>query len=194
MKFKDTDRSPIIPLSFENKDLSRIKEFIIDYINNSAYIKTENGSYVNVLTSENTLNEVGEFIKSNPDMLLNAKIITSEGEKTIQESFSEIYATLIELSTKTFKYAGSDTNGGAAFSAERLNSFLTIKNTDGTTTVYNGEANQTATISNIYSRSGGPISGDVSLKRRLILTEDVMYGTKLPDTGVDGQLFILLEE
>ena len=194
MEFNEKKRMPTLPLSMENKELARNSEFLIDYTTNIIYVKNTDGEFINLLHSEATLNDVAEYLKTTPEALTSIIIQTPDGEwKTIQESFAEVYAIVLELSKREYRYAGSETDSGNAFIAKRLNSYLSITNTDGSTTIYNGSENASSEIVDVYHRSGGHIEGDVDLKGKLILTEGITYGTKLPETGTDGQLFILIE-
>lgn len=194
MDFNEEKRSPTLPLSIENKELARKCEFLIDYNTNIIYAKNEDGEFIDLIHSEATWKDIAAYLKKTPDSLTSILIQTPDGEwKTIQESFAEVYAQVLELSKKEYRYAGSETVGGNAFLAKRLNNYLNIINTDGSNTIYNGSENAFSEIVDIYPRSGGHIHGDVDLKGKLILTEGVMYGTELPEIGTDGQLFILIE-
>ena len=200
MEFNEKNRSPILPLSMENKELARNCEFVIDYNTNLIYAKNADGEFIDLIHSEATWNDISEYLKSTPDTLTSILIRTHTGEqKTIQETFAHIYATVLELSKKEYKYAGSETTSGIAYSAERLNSYLNIITPQEDNIIYNGSENVSVEIKDVYTRSGGHINGDVDLLGKLILTmatsshPEGSYGTKLPETGVDGQIFILIE-
>lgn len=200
MEFSDKKRLPTLPLSFENKDLARKCEFLIDYTTNIIYVKNANGEFIDLIHSEATWEDVATYLKTTPDTLTSIIIMTPTREQmTIQETFANVYAIVLELSKKEYRYAGSETVGGNAYSAKRLNSYLNIINTDGSNTIYNGAEDASSEIVNIYPRSGGHIEGDIDLRSKLILTmltddhPEGCYGTELPETGVDGQLFILIE-
>lgn len=200
MEFNEEKRSPTLPLTMENKELARNCEFLIDYATNIIYVKNEDGKFIDLIHSEATWIDIMEYLKKTPDSLTSILIQTPDGEwKTIQESFAEVYAIVLELSKKEYRYAGSETVGGNAFLAKRLNSYLNIINTDGSNTIYNGSEDVSSEIVDIYPRSGGHIQGNVDLIGKLILTMSTdshpegSYGTELPETGVDGQLFILIE-
>lgn len=200
MEFNEEKRSPTLPLTMENKELARNCEFLIDYTTDIIYVKNEDGEFIDLIHSEATWEDIEAYLKSTPDSLTSILIQTPNGEwKTIQESFAIVYAEVLELSKKEYRYAGSDTVGGNAFSAKGLNSYLNIINTDSSSTIYNGSEDIISEIADIYPRSGGHIEGDVDLIGKLILTmatadhPEGCYGTELPETGVDGQLFILIE-
>lgn len=200
MEFNEEKRSPTLPLSMENKELARNCEFLIDYSTNLIYVKNEDGEFIDLIHSEATWNDVAEYLKTTPDTLTSILIQNPEGEwKSIQETFAYVYSITLELSNKKYRYAGSETAGGAAYTAKRLNSYLNIINHQGDNIIYNGSEDASVEIKDVYSTSGGNINGDVDLLGKLILTMSTdshpegSYGTKLPETGVDGQIFILIE-
>ena len=200
MEFNEKKRSPTLPLSMENKELARKCEFLIDYTTNIIYVKNEDGEFIDLIHSEATWNDISTYLKTTPDTLTGIAIQNPGGEwKTIQESFAYVYATVLELSKKEYRYAGSETVSGNAFIANRLNSYLNIITPQGDNVIYNGSEDASVEIKDVYKRSGGHINGDVDLLGKLILTmcttehPEGSYGTELPETGVDGQLFILIE-
>lgn len=200
MEFNEKKRSPTLPLSMENKELARKHEFLIDYSTNLIYAKNEDGDFIDLIHSKATWDDISEYLKKTPDTLTSILIQTPSGEqKTIQETFAYVYATVLELSKKEYRYAGSETVGGYAYSAERLNSYLNIITPQGDNVIYNGSEDVSVEIKDVFMRSGGHINGDVDLLGKLILTmatsshPEGSYGTKLPETGVDGQMFILIE-
>lgn len=200
MEFSETKRLPILPLEMENKELAKNCEFLIDYTTNIIYVKNIDGEFIDLIHSEATWEDIEVYLKSIPNTLTSILIQTPDGEwKTIQETFAYVYATVLELSKKEYRYAGSETVGGPAYNAKRLNSFLNIITPNSDNIIYNGSEDTNIEIKDVYTRSGGNIQGDVDLIGKLILSMSTSdhpegsYGTVLPETGTEGQLFILIE-
>ena len=191
------DRKPIIPLSLEYAQDARPKEFIFNYKNNTAYIKLADGSLFNITESETSIEYVKQYIRDNPDIVFDV-VIKSDGDedRTIQESIDHIYVLIQEFSKKEFKYAGSTTDGGPASNANKVNHSISIKESDDSTVIFNGEDNEVVDIRRIglFKKSGGYLSGPMIPKQKFLLGENATYGLTLPKTGVEGQLFILLKE
>ena len=190
-------RQPIIPLSLENADLARSKEFIFDFINNIAYIKLVDGTLFNVTESESSLNYVKQYLIDNPDIILNV-VIKSEASdnKTFQESIDYIYDLLDKLEKREFNYAGSKTDGGPANKANKVNHSITLVSDSGSIE-FNGEKSKSldiGTATGLFKNTGGYINGPFIPKNKFLLANGFSYGKTLPTTGVEGQLFILLKE
>lgn len=192
--FKAKGRLPVVPLSYEFKELVKTREFIVDYSTGDAYVCTDSGELVNIAASDSTMEKFAEYLKNNPDLIGNITVVTPDGEQnTLIETFEKIFERLETLNNKSFLYAGSATDGGPATSAEKLNHSLTVIEDDGTTT-FDGTENVSINLDKYYKNTGGEIYGDVTLLEKLILTENQMYGTELPATGEEGQLFFLIED
>lgn len=192
--FKAKGRLPVVPLSYEFKELVKTREFIVDYSTGDAYVCTDSGELVNIAASDSTMEKFAEYLKNNPDLIGNITVVTPDGEQnTLIETFEKIFERIDALNNKSFLYAGSATDGGPATSAERLNHSLTVIEDDGTTT-FDGTENVSINLDKYYKNTGGEIYGDVTLLEKLILTENQMYGTELPATGEEGQLFFLIED
>lgn len=193
------DRQPIIPLSLENVQNARPKEFIFDYANNIAYIKLADGTLFNITESEASLEFVKQYLEENPDIILEVTVKSedeSETDKTIQESVDYIYTLIQEFSKKEFKYAGSPTDGGPANRANKVNHAISFKESDSSITSFNGEESKKVNISTLglFQKAGGIITGPMIPKKKFLLGENASYGLTLPKTGVEGQIFILLKE
>lgn len=192
--FEVKARLPVVPLSYDSRDLAKIREFIVDYTTGDAYVKTDSGELINICASKTTMENFAEYLKANPDIIANIIVRTPDGtEETIEATFAKFYEILDKIDTKSFLYAGSATDGGPATSAERLNHTLTIHE-ENKSSQYNGSANVSVDLSNYYKKTGGEINGDVTIGELLILTEGQMYGTELPPTGTEGQLFFLIAD
>ena len=197
--FSVSDRQPIIPLSLEaisnNATLARAKEFIIDYVNNVAYIKIDDGSLLNI-TSKSTLEFVKRYLLDHPEIILSVTIVDNNNIRTLQESFDYIYSQIVNLENKKYLYAGSTTNGGSANRAEKVEHGITFKETGSSSTYFDGSDNKQSNISrlNLFSKSGGNLNGNMIPKKKFLLGENISYGMTLPKTGIEGQLFILLKE
>ena len=191
--FETKGRLPVVPLSYEFVDLAKIRELIVNYSNGDVYVKTDSGDIVNIAASENIMKKFAEYLKNNPDIIANITVVTDNGSATIKDTFSEFYRILEKLDNKSFLYAGSATDGGPATEAERLLHSLRIIE-DDITTEYNGSEDVEVHMDKYYRRTGGEITGSVTLKDRLVLGSEYSYGTELPENGSEGQLFFLIEE
>lgn len=191
--FKDKARLPVIPLSYEYKSLAVPKEFILNYKTGSAYVCLEDGSVINICTSEETMKIFSEYLKNNPDILADAIIITNDGNFTVTETLKRIYQFIDEVNGKTYKYAGSESDGGPANVANKVSGTLTITGS-GINQTFDGSENKTLDLSQLFSIYGGIINGNVTLDKKLIITRNEMFGSTLPETGTEGQIFFLLQE
>ena len=197
--FNIEDRQPIIPLSLDDVNLARSKEFIFDYTNNIAYIKLEDGSLFNITESETNLEFVKQYLKNNSDILLKVDIKIEgdhENNKNFQENIDHIYNLIDMLRRKEFKYACSSTDGGPANRADKVNHSLTVKESSISETLFNGEEDSKVNITNmrLLKKTGGIVNGPMIPKQKFLLAENSSYGFTLPETGVEGQIFILLKE
>lgn len=192
-KFRDKARLPVIPLSYEYKALAVPKEFILNYKTGSAYVCLEDGSVINICTSEETMKVFSEYLKSNPDILTDAIIVTNDGNYTVTETLDKIYEFIDEVNGKTYKYAGSESDGGPANVANKVSGTLSITGS-GISDTFNGSENKTINLDQLFSIYGGKITGDVTLDKKLIITRNKMFGPELPETGVEGEIFFLLQE
>lgn len=196
-KFNSTGRQPIIALSLENVDIARIREFIIDYTQNKAYIKNENGDLLDISASDKLYEYLKDYILKHPDIILNVTIkISDEEQKTIQESFEYIYNSLKKLESKEYLYAGSITDGGPASIAEKTDHSITFTKSIDNKGSFDGSNDHILNISDdgLFRKSGGIVSGNMILKKKLMLSDNVSYGMELPETGEEGQIFVLLNE
>lgn len=191
--FRDKARLPVIPLSYEYKSLAVPKEFILNYKTGSAYVCLEDGSIINICTSEETMKVFSEYLKENSDILTNAIIVTNDGNFTITETLNKIYQFIDEVNGKTYKYAGSESDGGPANVANKVSGVLSVTGS-GIEQEFDGSSNTTIDLSALFSKYGGIITGDVTLDQKLIITRNEMFGPELPETGVEGQIFFLLQE
>ena len=196
--FNINDRQPIIPLSLEDIDISRSKEFIFDYDNNIAYIKLSNGSLFNITESDTSLEHVKRYLEDNQDIILNVTIKSKDSEeyRTIQENVDYIYMLIQEFSNKKFNYAGSTTDGGNANSASKVSHSIKFIKPDNSETTFDGSENVNIDLTklNLFKKSGGRIDGPMKPMQKFLLGNGISYGSKLPNTGVEGQIFILLDE
>lgn len=190
--FEKKGRIPVVPLSYEFKELAKIRELIVNYSTGDVYIKTDSGDIVNICASETIMQNFAEYLENNPDILSNITIRTPDGsEDDIQATLERFYEIIDRIDKKEFKYAGSDSDGGSANSAKRtVNTLQLIES--GSTHVFNGSEPVAVDFTKYFKTSGGTISGAVTLEDKLILTEGQMYGTSLPTTGKEGQLFFLI--
>lgn len=185
-------RVPVVPLSYEFKDFAKIRELVVDYTTGDVYVKTDNGELVNICASRSNMEKFAEYLQSNPDIINDLIVTTPDGNQdTIENTLNMFYGYIEDLNNKSYLYAGSDTDGGSATSANKLNNTLTIQES-GTATVFDGSSSKTVDLTKYYKSTGGEISGDVTLGDVLILSENVMYGYELPASGTEGQLFFLL--
>lgn len=192
--FEAKGRLPVVPLSYEFKDFAKVRELIVNYSTGDVFVKTDSGELINICASKSTMEEFAEYLKANPDIIGNIVVKTPDGEEdNIEATFARFHEILETINNKSFLYAGSSTDGGAAKSAEKLNKSLTIVE-DDKSTEYNGSKAVSVDLTKYYKSSGGEITGDVLLSGNLILAENVMYGTELPATGSEGQLFFLIED
>ena len=191
--FRDKARLPVIPLSYEHKYLAVPKEFILNYKTGSAYVCLEDGNVINICTSEETMKIFSEYLKNNPDILADAIIITNDGNFTLTETLEKIYQFIDEVNGKTYKYAGSESDGGPANVANKVAGVLTVSGS-GLDTTFDGSTNTTLDLSVLFSKFGGQITGDVTLDKKLIITRNEMFGPELPENGTEGQVFFLLQE
>lgn len=190
-------RIPISPLSLEDIENARPKEFIFDYANNIAYLKLVDGSLFNITESETSVQFVKQYLEEHPDLILDVIIKTnSDEDRTIQESIDYIYALIQELGKKEFKYAGSVSDGGPANRADKVNHSIDFKQSDVSEISFNGEESKKVNITTmgLLKKSGGYINGPMIPKNKFLLSENITYGLTLPKTGVEGQIFILLKE
>lgn len=190
--FDASGRLPVVPLSYEFKDFAKVRELVVDYSTGDVYVKTDDGTLVNICASKSTMEKFAEYLKENPDIIGELTVTTPDGEKdTIEDTLNVFYEYIEELNNKSYLYAGSDTDGGSATSANKLNKSLSIREDDATTT-FDGSEDKSVDLSKYYKTTGGEIAGDVTLGDVLILSENVMYGTELPSKGTEGQLFFLI--
>lgn len=192
------DRQPIIPLSYEEVEKARPKEFVFDYTNNIAYVKLANGTLFNITESEASLQFVKQYLEDNPDLILGVTVKPEDGsdERTIQESVDHIYVLIQEFNKKEFKYAGSPADGGPANRANKVKNSISFVESSSSTTSFNGEESKKVNISTLglLKKTGGYVNGPMIPKKKFLLTENATYGLTLPKTGVEGQIFILLKE
>lgn len=194
--FNSKGRQPIIPLSLENIDIARIREFVIDYTQNKAYVKNENGELLDISASDKLFEYLKEYLKNHPEIILNVTIIIpGEEQKTIQESLDYIYNAIIKLEQKEYLYAGSTTDGGPASIAEKTEHSISFTNSDNSES-FDGSDDHILNLSEdgIFKKSGGYINGDMIPKKKLMLADNVSFGMELPETGEEGQIFVLLNE
>lgn len=190
--FNAKGRLPVVPLSYEFKDFAKVRELVVNYSTGDVYVKIDDGSLVNICASTTTMEKFAEYLKSNPDIINEITITTPDGEQdTIENTLNMFYTYIEELNNKSYLYAGSDTDGGSATSANRLNNTLTIQEDSGITE-FDGSEDKSVDLTKYYKTTGGEISGDVTLGDVLILSQDIMYGTELPAKGTEGQLFFLI--
>ena len=192
-KLRDKARLPVIPLSYEYKNLAVPKEFILNYKTGSAYICLEDGSVINICTSEETMNVFSEYLKNNPDILADAIIVTNDGNYTVTETLDKIYQFIDEVNGKSYKYAGSESDGGPANVANKVSGTLSVTGS-GISMEFDGSTNKTLDLTQLFSIYGGKINGNVTLDKKLIITRNEMFGSELPETGTEGQIFFLLQE
>ena len=192
-KLKDKARLPVIPLSYEYKSLAVPKEFILNYKTGSAYICLEDGSVINICTSEETMEVFSEYLKNNSDILADAIIVTNDGNYTLTETLDKIYQFIDGVNGKTYKYAGSESDGGPANVANKVSGTLTVTGS-GISGTFDGSENETLDLTQLFSIYGGIINGNVTLDKKLIITRNEMFGPTLPESGVEGQVFFLLQE
>ena len=192
-KLRDKARLPVIPLSYEYKNLAVPKEFILNYKTGSAYICLEDGSVINICTSEETMNVFSEYLKNNPDILADAIIVTNDGNYTVTETLDKIYQFIDEVNGKSYKYAGSESDGGPANVANKVSGTLSVTGS-GISMEFDGSTNKTLDLNQLFSIYGGKINGNVTLDKKLIITRNEMFGSELPETGTEGQIFFLLQE
>lgn len=190
--FNSKGRLPVVPLSYEFRDFAKVRELIVNYTTGDVYVKTDNGDLVNICASTSTMEKFAEYLKTNPDIVGDLTVTTPDGtQDTIENVLNAFYNNIEALNNKSYLYAGSDTDGGSAKSANRLNNALTIQEESGNT-VFDGSSDKSVDLTKYYKNTGGEITGDVTLGDVLILSENIMYGTELPATGSEGQLFFLI--
>ena len=192
-KFRDKARLPVIPLSYEYKDLAVPKEFILNYKTGSAYICLEDGSVINICTSEETMNIFSDYLKNNPDIIADAIIVTNDGNYTVTETLDKIYQFIDEVNGKSYRYAGSESDGGPANVANKVSGTLSVTGS-GINMQFNGSENKTLDLTQLFTIYGGKINGNMTLDKKLFVTRNEMFGSELPETGTEGQIFFLLQE
>jgi hypothetical protein len=185
-------RLPVVPLSYEFKDFAKIRELVVNYTTGDVYVKTDSGELVNICASISTMEKFAEYLKTNSDIVSDLTVTTPDGaQDTVENVLNTFYSRIEDLNNKSYLYAGSDTDGGSAKSANRLNNSLTIQEDNGNT-VFDGSSDKSVDLTEYYKNTGGEITGDVTLGDVLILSKNIMYGTELPATGSEGQLFFLI--
>lgn len=193
-KFNSKARQPIIPLYVEDIDFARSKEFVMNYDTNQAYIKKQDGTLIDICSSSSTFEYIKQYLLDNPDIILSVTITLNNTTDTIKETFNDIYNRIIKLDKREHLYAGSRTNGGPASTAEMVNHSITIE--DYIKNIYNGSIERVVNIStlNLFRRSGGYVIGPMTAKKNFLLAKNKSYGFELPETGEEGQIFILLKD
>lgn len=199
IKFEDKTRQPTIPLSLENVDLARAREFILDYTTQQAWIKNEKGELLNIFSSPDIFEYIKEYILKHPDMILSVIIRCTDGEKefenTVELTLHDIYNKLYALITKEYNYAGSKTNGGPAVIAKKVNHSLNINTEDGTI-FYNGENDESMDIKGegLFKKTGGYVNGPMTALKTFLLAKNISYGlnAKFPENPEEGEVFIRL--
>ena len=194
--FDDRARVPVRPLSFENKDLAIINEVIIDYNNGDIYIKKTNGEII-VAGIMQAVESIKTYITNNPDLISNIKIRypNSEQDVTIEEAFALLDKMHTDLSDTVTKNKTITDNA--------MQDLLTSVNqsiTNLETTMSDNYAKKNHNHDSTYfKKSGGTISGNATVngtstfKGKIILSSE-SYGTELPATGTEGQLFFKIIE
>lgn len=202
-RFDEKCRQPIIPLSIEDINIAKAREFVIDYKNNQAFIKINDGRLLSITESTNILEYFKQYLLNHPEILLSVTIIDEDGNTTtLQETFDDIFNKMTLLNKKEYLYAGSATAGGSASVTEKVNHSFTITDSGGYREVFDSTQDKAIDIGsrNMFSKSGGFIDGSMLPKKKFLLketkiqTEIKSYGMRLPDTGTEGQIFILLKE
>lgn len=85
--FNATARVPTRPLSYENRDLAEPKELLIDYQTYEIYITDASGVIHNITQSvQSIIDEVTRIIKEKPDMIVDAEITLTNGNKVSIEN------------------------------------------------------------------------------------------------------------
>ena len=190
--FNSKGRLPVVPLSYEFKDFAKIRELVADYETGDVYIKTDDGTLVNICTSKTTMEKFAEYLQTNPDVVGELIVTTPDGKQdTIENTLNMFYTYIENLNNKGYLYAGSDTDGGPAKVANKLTNSLNVHSDSGVVS-FDGSKDQNVDLTDYYKNTGGEINGDVELGGNLILSENVMYGTELPAKGEEGQLFFLI--
>lgn len=194
-------RQPIIPLSLENLDLARAREFIIDYRNNKAYVKNKNGDLIDFANSSTVLQYLETYIEQRPTVILDCLIIERDGQKySIRQSFIDIYNRMVALDNKEYYYAASDSDGGTALVTKKLTNSLRFMDDGNTVFTFDGSGSRPATFDinddlKLFSASeGGEITGEVEVAKTITLANGVSFGTSFPSRPVEGQIFIRLTE
>lgn len=191
-------RLPVVPLSLEFKELATPKELIVDYKNGDIFVVTETGDIVNICASTTTMEAFAKYLSENPDIVETLVVTVPDKNKpggyttdTIKNVLDYMYSYIDTINSRTFNYAKSDVDGGAALAAKKLVNALTIRTDSGSTT-YDGSTPVSVNLNQYYSANGGEVNGDMKLLGNLVLSKDQMYGTELPNSGVEGQLFFLI--
>ena len=191
--FKNKARIPVVPLSYEYKDFAKIREIVVNYKTGDIYVCIDDGTLVNICASETTMQEFAKYLKDHPDILDDLLVTLPDGSQDILKNvLNKFYEMIKQIDDRTFDYAGSEYDGGPANSAEMLEHALTVT-TDEESTIFNGTEDVSVDLTKYYHISGGPVTGPVELKNKLILTENEMFGPTLPATGEEGQLFFLMK-
>ena len=100
-EFTATARIPCRPLSYENKDLAKPKELLIDYSLGNIWLCKEDGSFVDIGTS------IKEIIKQDPDISKNITIVIDGDTYDLQTIIAQ-QATNIEEILKALGYYVDD--------------------------------------------------------------------------------------
>lgn len=194
--FNAKGRIPVVPLSYEHKELAVPREFILDYTTGDAYVCTESGEIINICLSDTVMEAFSEYLIQNPGIIANLTVVDENNNScTVEESFFNIYQKLDELfiEINEFSYAEGTTDGGSATSAEKVNHQLTIKEAEWEK-IFDGSEEVEVHLEKYLEKAGGTVEGDLTLEKKLILEEGVTFGDTLPATGVEGELFFLLAD
>lgn len=100
-EFTATGRVPCVPLSYENKDLARPKELIVDYKIGNVYIKKEDGTLVDI--SASIKETILDHIQNDPEFSNNITITIDGDEYTLQTIIAD-HAAYIEQILKALGY------------------------------------------------------------------------------------------
>lgn len=172
--FDDKARLPVRPLSYENKDLAHIHEVVIDYNKGVIYVKLSDGRLINTATSMDTINAIIDYLKDHPEIIAGMVIKDLDGNDiSIQDAFLKIFDILSKPIPE----------------AEKLVNSLTIKIDENSNLKFDGSKPTNIDLSVYFNKNtGGTIYGDTIFNKKIIISSE-SYGPKLPETGVEGQIF-----
>lgn len=175
-----TGRIPTTPLSYENKDLARNREVLVDWSNGELYLKIDDGSFISITqTVYNAISENGDLGDSITITIEGAG--ESGGDLTLNlgEFSNMIYNTLEEFREQLKNFANIDEETGEV--TIKPDSIVTDSEhrfvTDTQISLWNGKASKVTFNSQIgtaWTGSAAPYTQTIQLAGILATDEPVV--------------------